>query len=1749
MAGNDPKTVKLDGDASTLLKALTDTKLAAQAAGDSVSQLKANLAALQTQMHGVSSSNDKQRSQLVKMAQEMKTLIGQGGLFDNALQAGLERAVVSGIKAGFKSLSGSLFQDFARGLSNAVQGEMSRNAFKQSLAAPAVQGMLSATNSSYMGRLATIGSTRDLEKLRALEIAEQARAGQASENGDAKSQAVHVANLARIKERIKAITEETKAFQALTAAQDKEFEKAQGSLARGTGGVFTFRSRAQGLRAEAGLYSEVDEKKSLVKAEAAALAEWRAAQLTRDEALILRTAEAWKAARKELDAYNEAHKRASISSTMKASSGAGGLPAPSMAMMDRRAQTVDMWLGHNGGLTTLGVQGHLMANYALIGGLVGGLQSGRKFVMDFEAELKNLQAITGSTNIEMERLGGTFLKLSQGSKFSGTDIAKAGTVMAQAGLSPQEISSSIQQVTQLATATGTELKTAVDIATSALGAFNMQASQMGVVSNMVSAALNVSKLDAEKFALGLQYAGNVSAEVGVSLADMTTALAAMANTGIKSGSTLGTGLRQVLEGLSAPNEKLDKVFTRLGLTMADVNISSQGLFEVLTKLRDAGFTTADAVNVFGVRTASAMASLFNSLDNVDAMRKAIVSGGDSAKAAATQMDSLAGSWAKFSNTGLSAVANAATPMVDAFKGLLSVGTGVMGIFDRISGLLSGVFVVALSAVTAKTLLWLGLMTTAGLAKVFSGLSLLIEHYVTAQKTVTVLTAQQMALSTATAASATSLLTRIGPMVALTAVLAGAALGWELYASKQRAAKEASEKLDAQINEEKGRMDSHAQAASTLNGEIEKLSNRYGSLSKAGADLSPVIAELNSNLSSMGVYIREDVKDVNTLIQVLRELELEERSRGLDSLRAQRGNELEKGRQLRKEVSELGIGKMGELLNSRALVNVSYDPETGTFSDATLAATRYTGRDRAAQNFSLRSLEEMARGPGSDLNAARERYTTLSAELLRFSGAEGLSDEMRDQLEAIRKELEKWTHTIASVSGNKAKQDVLEQQEKSGSFKSGAEYLAFENFQRSIPLTLSKIQNRYTAENAPRKGDLSLLDSSEEMMKEWARLKDQYEGLKALYPDKNSALRTSGIFNKIESELSTLKTAAITARQTYAKKLVEVLGADIERVGVALQKDQKALADPNVTREQQDKLQANRIKLIAERAELQRRKLKEDATLWSGDENTNRIRMETELAKIDLEQEKALQEVANASAEMSRKVVKIHIDRLRIQLSEANKVFSDKMREAKADSSGPTYAKQKAQEALVAAERVAELERQIAALDSSKLANREDAALQLHVALQASNTELESRKTQVAEVVKKIGDVTKSWGAYHALLQEQLTQVDAQFKKAQMKAAVPVSAGQQKVYAAQGQFGDRADAYRDMEAAERDLRQRLLPQQAEAEAAALRAREQTYRNLQPGLQSQITSLSAYETSFKGTKGEGGPDHLKVQKELADARQQQLQVEISIDETMKRQLEVQSNLAKLKAERDPASMDEALNQGWNNWAKAEGLGKPMLTMFRDNLPQAFTSAKNGFATFTSDVLTRTKSVGEAFRDLARNVLDAMAQIAMNQASAALFGMAMKGVVTAAGWMFGGGSGSTASTDAADFPVDAGGGTPFWGGGLVPRRAAAGYGPIRTRDSVPILAAPGEFIMRQSAVDLIGADTLSTMNAMGNRRMSQAPTNIANQNKPDPTPVNVWVVNRDQQPPGLGPKDVLAIWTQDVLTGGQGKKLIKQVMAGAV
>ena len=216
---------------------------------------------------------------------------------------------------------------------------------------------------------------------------------------------------------------------------------------------------------------------------------------------------------------------------------------------------------------------------------------------------------------------------------------------------------------------------------------------------------------------------------------------------------------------------------------------------------------------------------------------------------------------------------------------------------------------------------------------------------------------------------------------------------------------------------------------------------------------------------------------------------------------------------------------------------------------------------------------------------------------------------------------------------------------------------------------------------------------------------------------------------------------------------------------------------------------------------------------------------------------------------------------------------------------------------------------------------------------------------------------------------------------------------------------------------------------------------------------------------------------------------------------------------------------LDEAQLNWDKfADSIVSVMGTV-RDELANAF-----------FDMVTGAKNVGQAFADMATAIIKAMLRILAQEAAIfilkQLFGVF--GIGASASSFSG-----TINPSSAGLDVGPTLSAPkFNKGGVVKNKGVVG------RDYTHVLAQAGEFILRKSAVDSIGKDKLHEFNAMGRRALDH--DKMFNINLPEggSKAVNVYVM-APKEKPQLGPDDILHVISEDLVTGGRTKQLVKSVV----
>lgn len=301
-----------------------------------------------------------------------------------------------------------------------------------------------------------------------------------------------------------------------------------------------------------------------------------------------------------------------------------------------------------------------------------------------EDAFSRTQAVAGITNGTMMDLSESILSVGKQSRFASEQIAETATVLAQAGYSADEITNVLGSVDKLAVATGTDLKTSVDVLTSVMSVWNKQSTESEKVVDALTAAVNESKAEITSLQNGIQYAGAAAAQMGVSFEETTAAMAAVTNAGIKARGSIGTGFRALATELTKPTARMEKELAKVGLTFDDVNIRSKGFVNVVRTMKEAGFDAERAFKGLERRAATFYLALSSQLDAYERIRDSMEEMGTATKAQEARMNTFAGQMQRLKNILLSMTTQVGEPFVDFLKNILKLINSLLEVLGKLT---------------------------------------------------------------------------------------------------------------------------------------------------------------------------------------------------------------------------------------------------------------------------------------------------------------------------------------------------------------------------------------------------------------------------------------------------------------------------------------------------------------------------------------------------------------------------------------------------------------------------------------------------------------------------------------------------------------------------------------------------------------------------------------------------------------------------------------------------------------------------------------------------------------------------------------------------------------------------------------------------------------------------------------------------------------------------------------------------------
>lgn len=388
-----------------------------------------------------------------------------------------------------------------------------------------------------------------------------------------------------------------------------------------------------------------------------------------------------------------------------------------------------------------------------------------RLAADFEQSMSNVKAVLSPAEVNQfgDALGDLALKLGKDTVYSANEAAGALEELVKGGVRVTDILDGAAEATlHLASAGGTSLRDAAEIASNALNQFGLSGRDMAEVANLIAGAANASSMEVMDFKFAIQQSGAVASLAGLNFRDTATAISVMAAAGIK-GSDAGTSLKTMLINLTPTSKEAIKQFRELGLiTMDGANQffdatgKVKGLADIAQVLQNALHGLSEEQQIMAIKTAFgtdamraaaivAKAGAAGVTEMAEAMGK--VSAADVAKA---RLDNLNGSIKQLQGSLETLAIQIGSKMAPGFRGLVDAATGVIN------------FLIELPAPIQASIGQIALMT-AGVLTLGGGLVTL-----------------GAALPVITAGLATFGLTIgaiLGPITLVTAGIAAAILAW------------------------------------------------------------------------------------------------------------------------------------------------------------------------------------------------------------------------------------------------------------------------------------------------------------------------------------------------------------------------------------------------------------------------------------------------------------------------------------------------------------------------------------------------------------------------------------------------------------------------------------------------------------------------------------------------------------------------------------------------------------------------------------------------------------------------------------------------------------------------------------------------------------------------------------------------------------------------------------------------------------
>lgn len=224
---------------------------------------------------------------------------------------------------------------------------------------------------------------------------------------------------------------------------------------------------------------------------------------------------------------------------------------------------------------------HMMKVTTAIGGVAAASVT---VAANFEQQMSKVQAISGATAEDTDRLTESARQWGRDTKYSATEAGEAFEYMALAGWKTDDMLEGIGGILNLAAASAMDLGTASDIVTDYLTAFGLSAKDAGKFADEMAYAMSHSNTTTEALGEAYKNCAATAASMGYSVEETTAVLMTMANAGVKGGEA-GTALNAIMTRLATDTKGCATELSKYGVEVYDAQGNMNSLSSILTGVR------------------------------------------------------------------------------------------------------------------------------------------------------------------------------------------------------------------------------------------------------------------------------------------------------------------------------------------------------------------------------------------------------------------------------------------------------------------------------------------------------------------------------------------------------------------------------------------------------------------------------------------------------------------------------------------------------------------------------------------------------------------------------------------------------------------------------------------------------------------------------------------------------------------------------------------------------------------------------------------------------------------------------------------------------------------------------------------------------------------------------------------------------------------------------------------------------------